>query len=234
MMRVSAIIPAAGIGKRLGAGYNKQYISLRGKPMVVHTLCTVADHRQIDEIIWVVGAGEVGKAQSMVEEYGLQKIAHIVSGGEERIDSVIKGLQFVNQEADYVLVHDGARPLVTHALIAECLRQAEATGAAIAAVPVKDTIKIVDTDSGLITFTPERNHLWAAQTPQVIKRQWLLEAIAQIEDFTKVTDDSMLMEMSGKPTAVVVGSYENIKVTTPEDVQMAEMILEGRRDGENR
>jgi len=229
---VSAIIPAAGMGRRLGVGYNKQYIDLLDKPMVVRTIEIISSNELISEVIWVVGHGEIEQARRLADEYNLFKVTNIVAGGKERIHSVINGFNEVAKHAEYLLIHDGARPLVTQEIIDRCISQAMETGAAIAAVPVKDTIKVVDTDEQLIQSTPIRSTLWAAQTPQIIKKQWFKEAIAELSskgDLSKVTDDSMLMEMTHRPVAISFGSYENIKVTTTEDVKLAELILKGRQ-----
>lgn len=229
---VAAIIPAAGMGRRLGVGYNKQYIDLLDKPMVVRTIETISNNELISEVIWVVGDGEIEQARRLADEYKLLKVTNIIVGGKERIHSVINGFRVVSEQAEYLFIHDGARPLVTQEIIDRCIRQAMTTGAAIAAVPVKDTIKIVDNDEQLIQSTPIRSTLWAAQTPQIIKKKWFEEAIAElfsVDELSKVTDDSMLMEMTNRPVSISLGSYENIKVTTTEDVKLAELILKGRQ-----
>ncbi|OEF97963.1 2-C-methyl-D-erythritol 4-phosphate cytidylyltransferase [Desulfuribacillus alkaliarsenatis] len=227
--KIAAIIPAAGIGKRLGVGYNKQYIDLLGVPMVVRTMQEISTHPQVTEVIFVVGQQEIEYGQELVDKYNLHKVTAVVGGGKERVYSVINGFKNIQQQdIDYLLMHDGARPLITQAEIESCIQKATEIGAAIVAVPVKDTIKIINSDNKLIQQTPSRNTLWAAQTPQIIKRTLFAEAIAEIKDLDTITDDSMLIELLGKPVAVVKGSYENIKVTTPEDVTFAEMILTRR------
>ncbi|OEH86302.1 2-C-methyl-D-erythritol 4-phosphate cytidylyltransferase [Desulfuribacillus stibiiarsenatis] len=225
-MTISAIIPAAGVGKRLGVGYNKQYVPLLDKPMVVYTIEAISLHPKVLEVIFVVGKDELEYAQELVDTYQLSKVRHVIAGGAERIYSVINGLKIVDEKCEYVLIHDGARPLITQEIIEECIGKSIEVGAAIVGVPVKDTIKIVKNQ--YIETTPSREHLWAAQTPQIIKKSWYLEAIDKIEDPLSITDDAMIMERMDRPVAVVKGSYENIKVTTPEDVGFAEMILRRR------
>lgn len=226
--KVTAIIPAAGMGNRLGLGYNKQYIELAGKPMVVRTIETISESPSVLEAIWVVGEQEIELAQGLVEEYQLHKVKHVVAGGKERVYSVINGFLKADQETEYLLIHDGARPLITSETIAECIQQAYETGAAIVAVPVKDTIKVSTEDGKQIVSTPPRSILWAAQTPQIMKKEWFVQAIQENLQLDTITDDSMLMEQIGKPVAIVKGSYENIKITTPEDVELAETILKRR------
>ena len=227
-IKISAIIPAAGIGKRLGVGYNKQYIELIDKPMVVRTIEVISEHPMIQEVIWVVGSQEKAEAQDLVELYQLHKVTNVCVGGKERVYSVINGFQMINQASNYILIHDGARPLISLGEIERCIEEAVSIGAAIVAVPVKDTIKYIDIEKKLIKNTPSRHTLWAAQTPQIMRTDWFSQAIKEIQELDQITDDSMLLELLGKPVAVVRGSYENIKVTTPEDVEFAEMIIRRR------
>lgn len=227
--KVTAIIPAAGMGSRLGVGYNKQYIELDGKPMVVRTIETISKNSDVIEVIWVVGEQEIELAKGLVKEYQLHKVKHVVAGGKERVYSVINGYLMADNDSEYLLVHDGARPLITPEIIIECIQKASEIGAAIVAVPVKDTIKVSTEDGKQIVSTPPRSILWAAQTPQIMKKEWFAQAIQGNLQLDTITDDSMLMEKIGKPVAIVKGSYENIKVTTPEDVDLAETILCRRR-----
>lgn len=233
-MRIAALVPAAGMGKRLDAGYNKQYIQLAGIPMVVRSIQVLADNSRIDEIIWIVGADEIELASQLKDEFGLDKVTKIVAGGEERIHSVLNGRRAIAGDADYLLVHDGARPLITEDIIDRVIDQAMVTGSAVVAVPVKDTIKVINPTSKEILETPSRDSLWAAQTPQIVRSDWYDEAMAWLDsqgaiDWVTITDDVMLMELIGRPTAVSMGSYENIKVTTKDDVVFAESILRERQ-----
>lgn len=233
-MRIAALVPAAGMGKRLDAGYNKQYIQLAGIPMVVRSIQVLADNPRINEIIWIVGADEIELASQLKDEFGLDKVTRIVAGGEERIHSVLNGRRAIAGDADYLLVHDGARPLITGDIIDRAIDQAMVTGSAVVAVPVKDTIKVINPTSKEILETPSRDSLWAAQTPQIVRTDWYDEAMAWLDsqgaiDWVTITDDVMLMELIGRTTAVSMGSYENIKVTTKDDVVFAESILRERQ-----
>lgn len=222
--KVSAILVAAGKGKRMGANINKQYIQLKGKPIVAHTLSVFEKSAMIDEVILVVGKEEVAYCRKhILEEYRFKKVTTIVPGGEERRDSVYQGLRAITAQPDLVVVHDGARPFVTEAMLQESLEEASKIGAAILGVPVKDTIKVVD-ENGQVVSTPSRESLWAVQTPQVFRFQLLLEAHNHGE-LKEMTDDAMLVEALGHPVKVIRGSYENIKITTPDDLLLAEEIL---------
>lgn len=227
---VAAIVPAAGLGSRINAGYNKQYIKLLGKPMVVHSVEAVSKHPDVTSLIWVAGADELQEVNELVEYYNLDKVTAVVAGGTERVHSVYQGLQQMTGDEQYVLIHDGARPLTSLQEVDQCLQKAYATGAAIVATPVKDTIKRIAKDH-TVKETPPRHELWAAQTPQIMLKQWWLEAYKKLEQDGKldiVTDDAMMLEAIGKNVSVVLGRYENIKVTTVEDIAFAEKILECR------
>ncbi|KAA8995985.1 2-C-methyl-D-erythritol 4-phosphate cytidylyltransferase [Paenibacillus spiritus] len=216
---VGAVIVAAGRGTRMGTAESKQYLLLRGKPIVVHTLEAFQRHERISEIILVTGEGEVERCKEWVQAYGLTKVAAVLPGGSERQHSVHRGLKALGTE--WVMVHDGVRPFVEAAQIDACFLEAQRTGASVLAVPVKDTIKQVD--GGVVVSTPDRSSLWAIQTPQTFRLSELLAAYesAEREGFVG-TDDSSVAERSGIRVAVVEGSYANIKITTPEDLDFAE------------
>lgn len=216
----------------MGRDYNKQYIQLEAQPIVAHTIKVFEEMDCINEIILVVGAGEVEfLKKSIIEVYGFQKVSAIVEGGLERRDSVYNGLKAVSQDCSIVLIHDGARPLITKDIIEESIIVAKEYGACIAAVPVKDTIKISN-DNMEVIHTPKRDNLWSVQTPQTFQYDLILEAYnhQQPKDST-ATDDAMILEALGHTVKIIHGSYNNIKITTPEDLIVAEEILKTRREG---
>ncbi len=221
------VIVAAGRGSRMGTEESKQYLLLDGKPILVHTLEVFQRMDLIGEIALVVGGGDVERCLEWAECYGLTKVAAVLAGGAERQQSVLCGLRTLS--CDWVMVHDGVRPLVTEQAVSACADAARATGAAVLAVPVKDTIKQVDS-AGVIVATPDRSALRAIQTPQAFRRSLLLSAHekAEQEGFLG-TDDAMVVERTGTPVAVAAGEYTNIKITTPEDLPYAEFLLAQRR-----
>lgn len=222
------IIVAAGKGSRMGTKESKQYLELGGKPILVHTLERFQQMPETHSIVLVVGSQEVGRCESYVKHYGLTKVIRILPGGQERQDSVYAGLKALPASVRVVLVHDGVRPFVRDKHIRACWQAAEQGGAAVLAVPVKDTIKVID-ESGYIQSTPDRKSLWAIQTPQAFRRSLLEEAHdkAKLDDFIG-TDDAMLVERLGARVRVVEGDYRNIKITTPEDLPWAECILQNK------
>ena len=230
-MKTGVIIVAAGKGKRMGKGYNKQYIPLSGKPIVAHTIEVFENMELIDEIVLVVGGGETDLAKKdIIYKYNFKKVVKIVEGGTERQDSVYNGLRAVNINCDIVLVHDGARPFITDSIIEKSIKTAKDAGACAVAVRVKDTIKIVNKNME-VDHTPNRDTLWAVQTPQTFRYGLLLEAYEELQtDAVKVTDDAMLIEKSGHTVKIIEGSYENIKITTPEDLILGEGILKKREN----
>jgi len=218
-----AVIVAAGRGTRMGTKESKQYLQLGNKPILVHTLEKFQGMDEVAEIVLVVGAEDVERCGEWKLQYGLDKVKAVVAGGAERQHSVYTGLQSVS--ADWVMVHDGVRPLVSASAVRTCCAAAERTGAAVLAVPVKDTIKQVN-DSGVIIATPDRRSLWAIQTPQAFRRSLLVDSHekAQADAFLG-TDDAMVVERLGIPVSVSEGEYTNIKITTPEDLPYAEFLL---------
>ncbi|OEH93164.1 2-C-methyl-D-erythritol 4-phosphate cytidylyltransferase [Bacillus solimangrovi] len=226
-MFYDVVIPAAGQGKRMKAGRNKQMIDLLGKPVIVHTL-EVFQHDPMCRLIVIVAqAEEVDLMQKLIERYQFSKVAHIVEGGKERQHSVYSGLKVLTGEG-IVLIHDGARPFIPHKIIHELVSQTEQVHAAVVAVPVKDTIK--QAFNGLVQNTVERSSLWAVQTPQAFRLSLIKTAHEQAEQEGYLgTDDASLIERIGKEVAIVTGTYENIKLTTPEDLLVAKAILQDRK-----
>ena len=228
-MSVIALIPAAGMGKRMGAGVNKQYLLLNGKPIVAHTLSVFEDAPFVDDIYLVIPEEEIPYCrEQVVERYGFAKVRSIVPGGAERQHSVLNGLRAMEnaRDDDLVLIHDGVRPFVPIHVLERAGEVAGAHDGALVAVPAKDTIKIVA--DGIVRDTPPRESLWLAQTPQAFRYGVIRAAheIADAEGFLG-TDDAMLVERLGKDIHVVLGDYRNIKITTPEDLLLAEAFLRG-------
>lgn len=231
MTATSAVIPASGRGKRLDRPYNKAFLPLAGKPMVARTLSVFQGCGAIGEIVLVVNDDEVDQAAELVREHAISKVTCITPGGSVRQDSVCNGLSRISSAADMVVIHDAARPLVTADIITASIDAARATGAAVAAVPVIDTIKTSD-DGRCVSGTPDRSRLYAVQTPQTFRRALIESAYRRAcSDGYVGTDDASLVERLGEPIAIVPGSYENIKVTTPPDVATAEAVLAVRGEG---
>lgn len=222
------LIPAAGLGSRMGSDRNKLLLTLQGKPILAWTLLAAENSL---EITWI---GIIGQPydwdnfREILAELSLQKPVVIIPGGKTRQESVYKGLQHLPEDADRVLIHDGARCLATPDLLDRCAVALDSCPGLIAAIPVKDTIKIVD-DHGRVKDTPDRNYLWAAQTPQGFD----VPTLKQCHDLGEksgwiVTDDAALFERCGLPVQIVRGEETNLKVTTPEDLAIAELVLRDR------
>lgn len=222
-MAYQVIIPAAGQGKRMGAGKNKLFIELRGLPIIVHTLKVFENDHRCAGIILVIHPEEKMEFQQLLQKHDIKKVLSLVAGGKERQQSVYHGLKEVTTDG-IVLVHDGARPFIHPTMISELLTATEKDGAAVVAVPVKDTIKKVRNKTVLETI--ERSSLWAIQTPQAFRVSLLLTAHKEAEkNAFQGTDDASLVEQLGIGVTVVEGTYDNIKLTTPEDLYFAEAIL---------
>jgi 2-C-methyl-D-erythritol 4-phosphate cytidylyltransferase len=223
-----ALIPAAGMGKRMGASINKQYLKLNGMPIVARTISVFEHSPLIDAIYLVIPAEEIPYCRKhVIEVCGFGKIAAIVPGGRERQNSVMNGLNAMREHVsddDIVLIHDGVRPLVTEKVLRESIMTARLHDGALVAVPVKDTIKIVR--DGIVCDTPSRESLWQAQTPQTFRFGKIFNAhlSAESEGFFG-TDDASLIERSGGEVHIIRGDYRNIKITTPEDLVLAEAFL---------
>lgn len=224
-MQVTAIIPAGGSGQRMGLGAPKQFMTLAGLPLLIHTLRAFCDTSAVGAIVVAVPANEISRTETLIRQHGIGKVHAVVAGGATRQESVRRGLAAVPEDCDLVAVHDAARPLVTPALIESCLAAAERHGAAIAAVPVKDTLKR-EAPGQLIAATVARDELWQAQTPQVARRELLEAAYAAAErDHFVATDEASLLEHLGCPVALVPGAETNLKITRPEDRTIAEALL---------
>ncbi|SFT50136.1 2-C-methyl-D-erythritol 4-phosphate cytidylyltransferase [Selenomonas sp. GACV-9] len=228
---VTAVFPAAGQGRRMNVGMNKVFLELAGKPILVHTLLRFSSSAEIDNLVVVVAEEEVSFIRKLLSHVPGLKPFQVVAGSTERQYSIANGLAVVPEESDIVLVHDAARPLTSVATIDGVVKAAREIGGAVAAVPAKSTIKLVD-DNGVVVKTPPRDKVWEVQTPQGFRKDLLLEAYRKAkEDGFLGTDDSSLVERLEVPVKVVASDYKNIKVTTPEDLLIAEMFLKDEADG---
>ena len=230
-----ALIPAAGMGRRMGASVNKQYLHLYGMPIVARTISVFEKSPLIDSIYLVIPAEEIPYCREhIVAAYQFSKVAAIIPGGKERQHSVMNGLRGMREYAsddDVVLIHDGVRPLISEEVLRESITVAGSHDGAVVAVQVKDTIK--STENGVVTGTPDRNALWQAQTPQTFRFRIIYSAHLTAEtDQYLGTDDSSLVERTGGRVHIVQGDYHNIKITTPEDLLLAEAFLTSARTTE--
>ena len=222
-LRAVAIVPAAGRGKRLGARVKKPFVLLKGLPLVSYALKALNSSKYIDAIIIASERSCVDSFKSLVRQFKLKKVIHIVVGGKTRYDSVRNCLNKMPPSFDIVLIHDGARPFLQRSAIKDSIRLAEIAGACIVAVPETDTVKLVD--KGLvIKKTLDRTRIFRAQTPQAFRRELIKKAYGR-SGRREITDDASMVEMLGKPVKIIKGSYRNIKVTTKEDLKLAEVLL---------
>lgn len=228
-MPYQVIIPAAGQGKRMGAGKNKLLLTLEGVPVLIHTLKVFEADAECSGIILPIHPDDEAEFKLLLKDYGIHKVSSLIIGGKERQDSVYNGLKALGSFNGVVLVHDAARPFIKAETIHALVEAASKEGGAIVAVPVKDTIK--KAMNSLVIETVERSSLWAVQTPQAFRVSLLLEAHnkAASEQFTG-TDESSLVERLPHPVAIIEGDYDNIKLTTPEDIYFAEAILRKRKE----
>lgn len=222
---VSAIVLAGGRGKRMGSVQSKQYIDLNGRPILYYTLNRFINNKNIDKVILVIPEDELEFCQKEVlDKYNL-KVDSIALGGKERQDSVYNGLKKAS-ESDIVLIHDGARPFVSEKIIDDGIKLARLYGAAAPGVMPKDTIKVKN-DKGFSVETPDRSNLVAVQTPQVFDYKMILECHEKVkENKLEVTDDTMVVELFGNDVYLYDGEYTNIKITTPEDLILAQYLVE--------
>ena len=225
--KYAAIVLAAGSGKRMNSQVHKQYLIIQDRPVLYYSLKAFEDSA-VDEIVLVVGKGEEEFCRKeIVDKYGISKVKAIVEGGKERYHSVFEGLKQTS-DADYVLIHDGARPFVNQEIIRRRMLEVPEYQACVVGMPVKDTIKIAD-EGGYAKQTPDRKNVWMIQTPQTFSYALIYEAYEEMlktED-TAITDDAMVLErIKGKKSKLIEGSYRNIKITTPEDLLIANVYLQ--------
>lgn len=230
--RHAAIVLAAGKGSRMKSDIPKQFLQIDGKPVLYYALRAFEDSF-VDEVVLVTGSGQQEYCRTeIVEKYGFHKVSRIVAGGKERYDSVYQGLRELTG-ADYVYIHDGARPFVDRQILERARLCVEQYEACAAGMPVKDTIKVVNEEE-IVTDTPPRKFVWQIQTPQVFSYSLIREAYERLyieENPISVTDDAMVVEyVMKKPVKLFEGSYENIKITTPEDLPIAETFLKSRKN----
>lgn len=232
--RCTAVLLAAGSGSRMKSDIAKQYMLLRGKPLIWYALHVLEESSVIDDCILVTGAEDIPYVrEEIVAHYGFHKTATIVAGGKERYDSVYQALKVIRDRDGYVFIHDGARPFLTEEILRRDYEAVETFRACVTGMPVKDTIKIAGQD-GCAVHTPDRNFVWQIQTPQVFETALIIEAYQRLmnekaawqAEGIRITDDAMVVEkFMSLPVRLVQGSYQNIKITTPEDLLIAEAFL---------
>ena len=221
IQNVGAIILAAGISNRM-QGKDKMWIDLLGQPLITYSLNAFNNCKKITQIVLVMSGSNIALGQNLVVKNKFHKVSHVCEGGKRRQDSVRLGLEKIASESDWIIVHDAARPCIDNEIIDRALNSATTNIAATAAVPVKDTIKVAE-DNLIVKKTLPRKQLWSVQTPQIFKQEILYQA--HRNNNRNVTDDAAMVEMSGNPVRIFLGSYNNVKVTTPEDIPLAEAIL---------
>ncbi len=220
--KITAIVPAAGLGVRMNLDLAKPLVEIRSKPVIIYTLEVLQAHPLIDEIVLVFNKEGLQKARQFVKEYKITKVARVIAGGATRKESVRNGLEVVDSKTKLVVIHDGVRPFVDEGSIRRVIEEAFVSGAAILGVPVKSTIKKVDTGY-VVEETLKRERLWEIQTPQAFDRELIQKAYLRASSHS-VPDDATLVELMGKKVHVVMGSYFNIKITTQEDLVFAEAM----------
>ena len=223
--RFSVIVVAAGGSSRM-QGINKQLLEIGGVPVIARTLCCFEASPLISKIIVVTKEEIIADIQKIAIKYNVTKISDITVGGKDRFSSVLNGIKLLSNDDKKVLIHDGARPFVEPQHIGNVCAALQNYDCAVCAVPVKDTIKIAD-DNGIVSKTPQRHFLYAVQTPQGVDVELYKKAVEGIEDTSLVTDDASVMEAAGYTVKIVEGSYKNIKITTPDDILLADFLLKG-------
>jgi 2-C-methyl-D-erythritol 4-phosphate cytidylyltransferase len=229
-MFTSVIIPAAGFGERMGAAVGKQFLSLHGKPIVVCTLERFQLCSAVDEIVIAAQPSSHAQFKLLIGEFHLSKVSNIVEGGRRRQDSVSNALRRIDRRAEIVIVHDGVRPFIHQKIILDSIEKAKLFSAAVVAVRVKDTVKVA-TEDGRFERTLDRSVLWMAQTPQTFQKQLLLDAYDKANrENIEATDDASLVELLNVRPAIVQGSFDNIKITTPDDLDFANLLARRFKD----
>jgi 2-C-methyl-D-erythritol 4-phosphate cytidylyltransferase len=225
-MKVTAVIPAAGSGKRMNS--KKQFLELNGKSVIEITVSVFDECQSIDDIIVVVAKEDVESTKELLKDQ--KKVKSVVAGGAERQDSVYNGIEAITPESeeDIVVIHDAARPLITKEIISKAVTEAKVSKAVVVGIPSKDTVKTISPEN-MIMETLDRSSIWLVQTPQVFRYPIIKQAYDRAQKINyKATDDSKLVERMGISVKMIMGSYENLKITTKEDLAMAEAILKGR------
>lgn len=235
--RCTAIVLAGGRGTRMKSAQSKMYLLIEDRPVLYYPLKVFEESRIVDEVILVAGKGQIPYCrQEIVERYGFRKVRTIVEGGRERYHSVWEGLRVLEKESrkdGYVFIHDGARPFIDEGMLERAYEEVCKSRACVVGMPVKDTIKIAD-ESGCIHMTPRRSLVWQIQTPQVFAEELIIPAYREViekekellEQGIQITDDAMVVEnVCGCPIRLVEGSYGNLKITTPEDLEIARILV---------
>ena len=237
MKKVTAIVPAAGLGKRFGQGGNKPFQMLGNKPLVVWIFEVLESISEIAEIIPVFKKNDMALGCDLLERFKFSKVKRIAPGGKERQDSVYGALILIDKETDAVLIHDGVRPLIEKSIVEESIRQLRRVDGVVVGVPLKDTIKKILSFGSqgltevLVQKTLDRKSLWAMQTPQIFKYSVLMKAYRKaMDERFYSTDDSAIVEKYGGKVKAIMGSYSNIKITTPEDLDIAQLLLKKRAE----
>jgi len=223
-LKVTAIVPSAGRGKRFESKIKKPLANLNKRPLLSYALNTLQSSLLIRDIVLVVDKSLLKSARRLVKRYNFTKVKHIIEGGRTRTESVRRGLRCVDKDTSLVLIHDGARPFASKGVIKRTIAAALKFGASLSAIPVTSTIK-VSGKSSFVKYTPRRKNLWEAQTPQVFRRNLIEDAYKRIKRNKLFTDDAALIENIGKKVKIVKGDYSNIKITTIEDIKIAEALL---------
>lgn len=225
---VGAVIPAAGTGARVGGRTSKAFIPLGGVPLIIHTLRVIQGAPSIRWIVVVARAEDRARVQQLLRRHRMTKVSAVVAGGPSRASSVARGVAALPPEAAWVVVHDGARPCVSRALIESVIAHARRHGAVACGLPASLTVKATD-PTGTVRLTLDRDALWFVQTPQAFRRDWLSDAVSRVDGkLDSMPDDAALLEWAGYPVRMISGDPLNIKVTTREDVLIAAMILRNR------
>ena len=220
MQKVTALIVAAGSGTRMNTRIKKQFLLIKDVPVLVHTVLAFEKSEKIDDIVIVTAKEDIAKVNDLVKQYGLNKVSNVVAGGDTRTESVRNGLMYV--KSDFVAIHDGVRPCIKEERIKQVVEEAKKHGGAALGVPVTDTLKVVEGDE--IKNTVDRSSLWQIQTPQCFDTEVLKDAYGKNEGLT-YTDDCQIFESRGIGVKVVKGDKINIKITTAEDLELAEFLL---------
>ncbi len=223
---VSAIIVSAGNSTRMG-GINKQFLEIGGMSVIARSIKAFQECDKINEIVIVTRSCDIEAVKNLINNYGFSKVTAVVEGGNTRSESVCNGIFACSPNADFVAIHDGARPLVTEKIICDTLECAIKFGSATTGVKIKDTIKVVN-EAGEISGTTDRDTLRAVQTPQIFAKDIYLNALKNVPNSKDFTDDCMLIEANGGKVMLCDGDYENIKITTPQDIALAEIYLSNR------
>ncbi|MBI5740418.1 MAG: 2-C-methyl-D-erythritol 4-phosphate cytidylyltransferase [Nitrospirae bacterium] len=231
--KIIAVVPSAGLGKRFNASFKKTFADLEGIPLLIHTLKGLSSEELITEIVPVLGKDDVGLGYQMVENFGLEKIERIAPGGKERQDSIYNALNLLKENGtspdSIILIHDGVRPFIPEGLIKNLITEVQTSDGVIPGLPVKETLKEVSAD-GMIVSTVNREKLWSIQTPQAFTFGVIRKAYdAAYAEGHYATDDAALVERTGGRVKIIPGSPYNIKVTTPEDLEMVEWIIKNQK-----